>query len=34
VLPSASAEAPALRRIDVLMVAAPIWLAAMWGYLG
>lgn len=34
VLPSAGAEAPALRRIDVLMVVAPVWLAALWGYLG
>lgn len=33
-LPSASAGAPALRRLDVLIVAAPMWMAAMWGYLG
>jgi hypothetical protein len=32
-LPAADAEAPALRRLDSLVVAAPIWLFAMWGYL-
>lgn len=34
VLPSADAHAPALRRIDSLIVAAPVWLVAMWGYVG
>jgi len=33
-LPSAAASAPALRRLDSLIVAAPLWMAAMWGYLG
>lgn len=33
-LPSAQAGAPALRRLDSLIVAAPVWMAAMWGYLG
>ena len=33
-LPSASASAPALRRLDSLIVVAPVWMAAMWGYLG
>jgi hypothetical protein len=32
-LPAADAPAPALRRIDALVVAAPVWLFAMWGYL-
>jgi hypothetical protein len=32
-LPAADAPAPALRRIDVFVVAAPVWLFAMWGYL-
>jgi hypothetical protein len=32
-LPSADADAPALRRIDSLVVVAPVWLFAMWGYL-
>lgn len=33
-LPSADASAPALRRIDALIVAAPVWLVALWGYVG
>ena len=33
-LPTADAAAPALRRIDSLLLAAPLWLVAMWGYLG
>jgi hypothetical protein len=32
-LPAARANAPALRRLDSLIVAAPLWMAAMWGYL-
>lgn len=34
VLPSADASAPALRRLDSLLLAAPVWLVAMWGYVG
>jgi hypothetical protein len=33
-LPAAGAPAAALRRIDSLAVAAPVWLVTMWGYLG
>lgn len=33
-LPSADAPAPALRRIDALIVASPVWLVALWGYVG
>jgi hypothetical protein len=33
-LPAADAPAPALRRIDVMIVAAPVWMMAMWGYAG
>jgi hypothetical protein len=32
-LPAADADAPALRRLDSLVLAAPVWLFAMWGYL-
>ncbi|MCC5953152.1 MAG: hypothetical protein JJU45_13755 [Acidimicrobiia bacterium] len=32
-LPDAAAPAPALRRIDSLLVGAPLWLFALWGYL-
>ena len=34
VLPSADAPAPGLRRLDSLIVAAPVWLIALWGYVG
>jgi len=33
-LPTADAPAPALRRLDSLIVAAPLWLVALWGYVG
>jgi hypothetical protein len=33
-LPAANAWAPAFRRLDSLLVTAPVWMAAMWGYLG
>jgi len=33
-LPSADAPAPALRRLDSLLLTAPLWLVAMWGYVG
>ena len=33
-LPAASAEAPALRRLDSLMVAGPAFLVLFWSYLG
>ena len=33
-LPTADAGAPALRRIDSLILAAPLWLVALWGYVG
>lgn len=33
-LPAAAADAPALRRIDALLLAGPAWLWALWGYLG
>ena len=33
-LPAAGAPAPALRRLDSLLVAAPVWAWAMWSYLG
>jgi hypothetical protein len=32
-LPSAATWVPALRRLDAYIVAAPLWVAAMWGYL-
>lgn len=32
-LPSATAKAPALRRIDSLLLAGPIWLWTLWGYM-
>ncbi|MCX7619507.1 MAG: hypothetical protein N2037_01535 [Acidimicrobiales bacterium] len=34
VLPHASAPAPALRRLDSLMLAGPAWLFLLWNYLG
>lgn len=33
ILPAPDASAPALRRLDALLVAAPVWMVAMWGYL-
>ncbi len=33
-LPAADAPAPGLRRLDSLIIAAPIWLVALWGYVG
>lgn len=32
-LPAADAVAPALRRLDSLVVVAPVWMVALWGYL-
>jgi molybdopterin converting factor small subunit len=32
-LPEATARAPGLRRLDSLLVAAPIWMALLWRYL-
>ena len=32
-LPAADADTPAYRRLDSLIVAAPVWMLAMWGYL-
>lgn len=32
-LPAPDAQAPALRRLDSLLVVAPVWMVAMWGYL-
>jgi molybdopterin converting factor small subunit len=32
-LPAADARAPALRRLDSLLLAAPLWTAALWRYL-
>ncbi len=34
VLPHGSAPAPALRRLDSLMLAGPAWLFLLWNYLG
>ena len=34
VLPSAAAPAPALRRLDSLLLAGPAWAFALWGYTG
>lgn len=31
-LPAAAAEAPALRRLDTLVLAGPAWVFALWGY--
>jgi hypothetical protein len=31
-LPTASTWVPALRRLDAYIVAAPVWVAAMWRY--
>jgi hypothetical protein len=33
-LPRADARAPALRRIDTLLVAGPVWTLALWAYVG
>ncbi len=32
-LPAAAARAQALRRLDTLLVAAPVWMAALWRFL-
>jgi molybdopterin converting factor small subunit len=32
-LPAADARAPALRRLDSLLLAGPLWLGALWRYL-
>ena len=34
VLPAAAAPAPALRRLDTLLLAGPAWAFALWGYVG
>ena len=33
VLPAADARAPSLRRIDSLLLVAPLWACALWSYL-
>lgn len=33
-LPRADARAPALRRLDTLLVAGPVWLLGLWAYTG
>jgi hypothetical protein len=33
ILPAAAADAPALRRIDTLLLAGPAWAFALWGYI-
>lgn len=33
ILPRSDAKAPALRRIDTLIVAGPVWVVALWAYL-
>lgn len=32
ILPAAAADAPALRRLDALLLAGPAWAFALWGY--
>ena len=32
-LPAAASDAPALRRLDALLLAAPAWTFALWGYI-
>lgn len=34
ILPSARAWSPALRRVDSLLLTAPVWLLLLWSYLG
>ena len=33
-LPAATARAPSLRRIDTLVLAAPVWMVLLWRFLG
>ncbi len=33
ILPSADARAPALRRVDSLLLVGPLWTWALWGFL-
>lgn len=32
ILPRSDAKAPAVRRLDSLLVLGPVWVVAMWSY--